>query len=68
MRLEPLYGVEFSVLVGSDVVPGAYQTPLLSGDPGGVPLFMHGIPVGGIGVAGDMNDVLPQNSPGLRIA
>ncbi len=49
----PLYGVEFSSLPGSDVVSG----PAISGDPGGIPLFKNGEPVGGIGVAGDGNDV-----------
>src|ERR1043165_918683 len=49
----PLYGVEFSSLPGSDVFPG----PAISGDPGGVPLFKSGIPVGGIGVAGDGQDI-----------
>ncbi|HEY7086474.1 MAG TPA: heme-binding protein [Tepidisphaeraceae bacterium] len=49
----PLYGVEFSSLPGSDVFSG----PAVSGDPGGIPLFKDGEPVGGIGVAGDGNDV-----------
>lgn len=67
----PLYGVEFSSLVGTDVlltaprfpdfnqqaqVPG--QLPLnISGDPGGIPLYKNGEPVGGIGVAGDGRDI-----------
>jgi uncharacterized protein GlcG (DUF336 family) len=50
----PLYGVEFSSLPGSDV----YSGPAISGDPGGIPLFKDGVPVGGIGVAGDGKDTL----------
>ena len=50
----PLYGVEFENLPGSDVVS---QSPL-SGDPGGIPLYKNGVPVGGIGVAGDGSDRL----------
>jgi uncharacterized protein GlcG (DUF336 family) len=49
----PLYGVQFSSLPGSDV----YSGPAISGDPGGIPLFKNGEPVGGIGVAGDGHDV-----------
>jgi uncharacterized protein GlcG (DUF336 family) len=62
----PLYGVEFSTLPNSDVGlantrdlptgPGA--VPLnISGDPGGIPLYKNGVPVGGLGVAGDGRDV-----------
>lgn len=50
----PLYGVEFSNLPGSDVVSNA---PAILGDPGGIPLYKNGVPVGGIGVAGDFSDV-----------
>ena len=53
----PLYGVEFSNLPGSDVVDGQP----LSGDPGGIPLFKDGVPVGGIGVAGDGSDRLVRS-------
>jgi uncharacterized protein GlcG (DUF336 family) len=49
----PLYGVQFSNLLGSDIVANA---PGISGDPGGVPLFKDGEPVGAIGVAGDFHD------------
>jgi uncharacterized protein GlcG (DUF336 family) len=49
----PLYGVEFSSLPGSDIFSG----PAISGDPGGIPLYKNGEPVGGIGVAGDGHDI-----------
>jgi uncharacterized protein GlcG (DUF336 family) len=52
----PLYGVQFSSLPGGDVLSDA-QTPAISGDPGGIPLYKGGAPVGGIGVAGDGRDV-----------
>ena len=52
----PLYGVQFSDLPGSDVV----SSLPLSGDPGGIPLFKDGVPVGGIGVAGDGSDRLAR--------
>ena len=51
----PLYGVEFSSLPASDILSKA-QTPAISGDPGGIPLYKNGLPVGGIGVAGDGRD------------
>lgn len=51
----PLYGVEFSSLPGTDMLP-ATQTPGVSGDPGGMPLFINKVPAGGIGVAGDGRD------------
>ncbi|HVT89818.1 MAG TPA: heme-binding protein [Tepidisphaeraceae bacterium] len=53
----PLYGVEFSSLPGSDVFAGVKG---ISGDPGGVPLYINGQPVGGVGVAGDGHDVAPR--------
>lgn len=48
----PLFGVQFSSLPCTDIK----QPPLplgISGDPGGVPLYKEGVPVGGIGVEGD---------------
>jgi uncharacterized protein GlcG (DUF336 family) len=53
----PLYGVQFSSLPFSDVVSG----PAISGDPGGLPLFKDGVPVGGVGVAGDLSDVIARD-------
>ncbi|HXG66395.1 MAG TPA: heme-binding protein, partial [Blastocatellia bacterium] len=47
----PLFGVQFSQLLCSDVNP---KSPLgLSADPGGIPIYKNGIQVGGIGVEGD---------------
>ncbi len=48
----PLYGVQFSSLLCSDIKrPGL---PLgLSGDPGGLPVYKNGVAVGGIGIEGD---------------
>ena len=69
----PLYGVEFSTLRGSDIV-SALQTPGVSGDPGGLPLYKRQgrtfVPVGGIGVAGDGSDVAARSefaSPGQKV-
>jgi uncharacterized protein GlcG (DUF336 family) len=63
----PLYGVQFSSLPGSDVFNG----PAISGDPGGLPLYKDGEPVGGIGVAGDGNDVAVRRDfldvPSVRV-
>jgi len=52
----PLYGVQYSDLIGSDILLPS-QTPAVSGDPGGIPLYIHGVAVGGIGVAGDFHDI-----------
>jgi uncharacterized protein GlcG (DUF336 family) len=58
----PLYGVQFSQLPCSDltqktgVVPtvGPRRSPLgLAADPGGLPLYKNGTPVGGVGVISD---------------
>ncbi|HVG18573.1 MAG TPA: heme-binding protein [Blastocatellia bacterium] len=47
----PLFGVQFSQLLCSDVNP---SLPLgLAADPGGIPLYKGGQPVGGVGVEGD---------------
>jgi uncharacterized protein GlcG (DUF336 family) len=48
----PLYGVQFSSLLCSDIKrPGL---PLgLSADPGGLPIYKDGVAVGGIGIEGD---------------
>ena len=53
----PLYGVQFSSLPGTD---SRVNSPAISGDPGGIPLYKSGEPVGGIGVAGDGADVLAR--------
>ena len=59
----PLFGVQFSQLPCSDLLarfpggapaPGPHRSPLgLSADPGGLPLYKGGTPVGAIGVIGD---------------
>ena len=59
----PLFGVQFSQLPCSDLLarfsggaPGAgpYRSPLgLSADPGGLPLYKGGTPVGAIGIISD---------------
>jgi len=73
----PLLGVEFSGAAGSDALPPAIDTGLaagLSGTIGGVPLFLNGVPVGGIGVSGDGSDVaarqdlVPKFTPGVPFA
>ena len=59
----PLFGVQFSQLPCSDLVTrfsggvpdaGPHRSPLgLAADPGGLPLYTAGTPVGGIGVISD---------------
>lgn len=57
----PLFGVQFSQLACSDFTlggvsrgPGPRRSPLgLAADPGGLPLFKDGAPVGGVGVIAD---------------
>ncbi|MDJ0652952.1 MAG: heme-binding protein [Xanthomonadales bacterium] len=58
----PLFGVQFSQLPCSDfslrftgaVDAGPKRSPLgLSADPGGMPLYIDGVPVGGIGIESD---------------
>lgn len=55
----PLYGVEFSSLPGTDVLP-PNDASGISGNPGGIPLFIGDTPVGGIGVAGTNSEVAPR--------
>lgn len=55
----PLFGVQFSQLLCSDLVvrggtAGPKPSPLgLSADPGGLPVYKHGVLVGGVGAAAD---------------
>ena len=59
----PLFGVQFSQLPCGDFVqrfaggapgPGPHRSPLgLAADPGGLPLYKNGTPVGGVGVIAD---------------
>ncbi len=49
----PLFGVQFSSLPCSDIKPDAPLPLGWSGDPGGIPLYKDGEPVGAIGVEGD---------------
>ncbi len=59
----PLFGVQFSSLPCSDLSarfvvsrpsPGPHRAPLgLAADPGGIPLYKNGTPVGAIGVISD---------------
>jgi len=69
----PLFGVQFSQLPCGDLVSGGagiglgpQRSPLgLSADPGGMPLYKNGHPVGGIGIISDGlysldRDIVPQ--------
>ncbi len=59
----PLFGVQFSQLACSDISrrfngvgpdPGSHRAPLgFAADPGGIPLYKNGTPVGAIGVMAD---------------
>lgn len=58
----PLFGVQFSQLPCSDLLmrftggsaPGPHRSPLgLAADPGGLPIYKNGTPVGGVGVISD---------------
>jgi len=61
----PLFGVQFSQLPCSDLMSrysggaasaGPFRSPLgLSADPGGLPLYKSGTPVGGVGIISDAN-------------
>lgn len=67
----PLFGVQFSQLACSDftlatpgdgVGPGPQRSPLgLAADPGGFPLYIDGVPVGGVGVMADGHYGLDKN-------
>src|SRR6185436_15154964 len=48
----PLYGVQFSSLPCSDIKKPSARLGL-SGDPGGLPIYINGEPAGGIGIEGD---------------
>ena len=66
----PLFGVQFSQLPCSDLMaragaspgPGPQRSPLgLAADPGGLPLYKAGTPVGGVGVIADGRYGLDRN-------
>lgn len=64
----PLFGVQFSQLPCGDFVRrqpstvGPKRSPLgLSADPGGLPLYKNGTPVGGVGVVSDFVYGLDRN-------
>ncbi len=67
----PLFGVQFSQLPCSDILArysggaadvGPFRSPLgLAADPGGMPLYKGGTPVGGVGVISDAEYSLDAN-------
>lgn len=70
----PLFGVQFSQLPCSDISArftgqpdaGPHRSPIgLAADPGGVPLFKAGVPVGAVGVSADDTYGLDANA-GIR--
>jgi uncharacterized protein GlcG (DUF336 family) len=75
----PLFGVQFSQLPCSDFVQrgavtiGPHRSPLgMAADPGGLPLYKGGTPVGGIGVIVDDEysldpDIMGFDSPGNNL-
>ncbi len=72
----PLFGVQFSNLPCSDISqrfisggtsPGPHRSPIgLSPDPGSVPLYKAGVPVGAIGVAGTRDAYTTDENVGDR--
>ncbi len=48
----PLFGVQFSSLACSDIISNSPLPLGLAADPGGLPLYKDGEPVGGIGIEG----------------
>jgi uncharacterized protein GlcG (DUF336 family) len=68
----PLFGVQFSQLPCSDLNlrftgaaagPGPMRSPLgLSGDPGGLPLYKGGTPVGAVGVLADASYAIDRDT------
>ncbi len=82
----PLFGVQFSQLPCSDLASrfagglpgiGPHRSPLgLAADPGGLPLYKSGTPVGGVGIIGDglysfdplITDVDADNDEAIALA
>ena len=73
----PLFGVQFSQLPCSDLVtrfsgagtgPGPHRAPLgLAADPGGLPVYKAGTPVGGVGVISDGTYSLDPDIDGVDV-
>lgn len=67
----PLFGVQFSSLPCSDIntrltgsrpSPGPHRSPLgLAADPGGLPLYRNGVPIGGVAAIADGRYGLDRN-------